>query len=208
MKKAPPAEKVTIFVMGERAGAAEILFLYHPHAGIQLPAGTVEVGESAMEAALREAQEETGLQGLVWGGMLGEEREEFFPNQGIISFSTPVTIRPDPAHYGYTTATLRRGIMVEVVRASDDFLQVRYRENDRYPDPEYVTYELLGWVPATAVSDVRIRYFTWVSAPSLTPSHWTHFEDHHNYTLRWHQLDALPELVPPQAPWMRYLPTG
>jgi 8-oxo-dGTP pyrophosphatase MutT (NUDIX family) len=78
MKKAPPAEKVTIFVMGERAGAAEILFLYHPHAGIQLPAGTVDVGESAMEAALREAQEETGLQGLVWGGMLGEEREEFF----------------------------------------------------------------------------------------------------------------------------------
>jgi len=35
---------------------------HHPEAGIQVPAGTVEPGESLNQAVLREAQEETGLE--------------------------------------------------------------------------------------------------------------------------------------------------
>ncbi|MBC8446451.1 MAG: NUDIX domain-containing protein [Chloroflexi bacterium] len=36
----------------------------HPEAGIQVPGGTVEAGESPAVAVLREAREETGLDGL------------------------------------------------------------------------------------------------------------------------------------------------
>ncbi|MCC6457577.1 MAG: hypothetical protein IT328_21655 [Caldilineaceae bacterium] len=164
----------------------------------------MELGESAMAAALREAQEETGLHDLVWGGMLGVEREELPPGEGIVALTTPVYTTPDVK--SAARAELRRGLTVEIVRAADGFLQVRFSENDRYPDPHYVTFEVLGWIPADAVAGVRIRHFAWLTAPDSTPRSWTHFDDNHNFTLRWHRLDALPELVAPQAPWLRFLP--
>lgn len=51
-----------------------LLVFSHPHhseAGIQVPAGTIEMGESPQEAVLREAQEETGLIGLEIQSYLG-----------------------------------------------------------------------------------------------------------------------------------------
>jgi 8-oxo-dGTP diphosphatase len=44
---------------------------HHPDAGIQVPAGTVEEGESPREAVLREAREETGLDDLEIRSYLG-----------------------------------------------------------------------------------------------------------------------------------------
>lgn len=199
-----PVEKVTTFVMGQRAGVAHLLLLYHPYAGIQLPAGTVEEGESAVDAALREAQEESGLEGLEWGEMLGVEREELPPARGVISLSTPVYTTPDLS--SAARAELRRGLGVELVRAEGDFLQVRFFEHNRYPEPEYLTFDLLGWVPAQTVANTRIRYFARLVAPAGTPSSWTHFNDYHNFRLCWHGLNDLPELVDSQAHWLAYLP--
>ncbi len=47
-----------------------------PEAGIQVPAGTIEPGESPAEAVLREAAEETGLSGLTVACFLGERRRD------------------------------------------------------------------------------------------------------------------------------------
>jgi 8-oxo-dGTP pyrophosphatase MutT (NUDIX family) len=44
----------------------------HPEAGIQVPGGTIEDGETPQEGALREAREETGLQGLRLQSYLGQ----------------------------------------------------------------------------------------------------------------------------------------
>lgn len=44
-----------------------------PEAGIQVPAGSVEKGESPGTAAIREVQEETGLKNLTMRGFLGEQ---------------------------------------------------------------------------------------------------------------------------------------
>jgi 8-oxo-dGTP pyrophosphatase MutT (NUDIX family) len=44
-----------------------------PEAGLQVPAGTVEPGESPEAAVLREAREETGLSGLELVSFLGEQ---------------------------------------------------------------------------------------------------------------------------------------
>ena len=45
----------------------------HPEAGIQVPAGKVEQGESLGEAVLREAREESGLQNLQICAYLGAD---------------------------------------------------------------------------------------------------------------------------------------
>ena len=51
MQRTP--QKVTAFVTRGVGEDAELLVFRHPHAGLQLPAGTVEVDESPPAAALR-----------------------------------------------------------------------------------------------------------------------------------------------------------
>lgn len=202
-KKGAPVEKVTAFILGERNGVEELLLLHHPYAGIQIPAGTVEVAESIMDAAQREAREESGLEGLVWGDFVGEEHDELPPDRGLVAESTPVYVRPDLK--SNPMGSIRRGFTIGVKRVSGDFLQIHYAETDRYPDAQYMSFELLGWVPAHTITAVRVRHFAWLRAPENTPVEWTVYEDYNNFTLRWHSLGNLPELVAPQAPWLRFL---
>lgn len=48
-----------------------------PDAGIQVPAGTLEVGEDPAAGVMREALEETGLRALRFDAFLGEYDHEF-----------------------------------------------------------------------------------------------------------------------------------
>jgi 8-oxo-dGTP pyrophosphatase MutT (NUDIX family) len=57
----PGIEKVTAFVTRMVHGRQELLLFEHPCAGIQIPAGTVELAEAPEAAAIRETHEETGL---------------------------------------------------------------------------------------------------------------------------------------------------
>lgn len=60
----------------------QIVLLYHPdhpEAGIQVPAGTMEAGETPEVAVLREAFEETGLRGLRIVRYLGRTRIDMRP---------------------------------------------------------------------------------------------------------------------------------
>ena len=54
----------------------------YPEAGIQVPAGTIEKGESPGKAAIREAREETGLHDLETRSLLGV-REHDLSQYGI-----------------------------------------------------------------------------------------------------------------------------
>lgn len=57
-----------------------LLILSHPdcpEAGLQVPAGTLEPGEDPAEGVLREAFEETGLNGLRLNAFLGEYDQDF-----------------------------------------------------------------------------------------------------------------------------------
>ena len=53
--------KAVAAVVWQRGGHAELLVFAHPLAGVQIPKGTVECGETLEQAALRELQEESGL---------------------------------------------------------------------------------------------------------------------------------------------------
>ncbi len=57
-------DKALAYVLREAASGPEVLVFEHegrPQAGMQVPAGTVDAGETPMQAAVRELAEESGL---------------------------------------------------------------------------------------------------------------------------------------------------
>jgi len=61
VKLLSPVDKAVAVVVRCRCGRPEILVFRHPLAGVQLPKGTVEIGENIAQATLRELAEESGL---------------------------------------------------------------------------------------------------------------------------------------------------
>jgi 8-oxo-dGTP pyrophosphatase MutT (NUDIX family) len=53
--------KATSFITRESEHGCDWALFEHLYAGIQIPAGTVQEEETPAEAAMREAQQETGL---------------------------------------------------------------------------------------------------------------------------------------------------
>lgn len=64
--------KAVPIVMRHSGSQAEVLVFAHPVAGTQLVKGTVEAGESVVEAAVRELAEESGIAGAVCVRDLGQ----------------------------------------------------------------------------------------------------------------------------------------
>lgn len=198
-------QKVTAFITRQAATGHELLLLSHPYAGIQIPAGTVEPGEQPAAAVLREVAEETGLENVVRAYFLGEQEQAFPSGNYIVARQTPVYARPSTASFNW--ATLRSGIRVTGARSTAGFTQVTYREYDRFPDPAYITYQITGWVPQTALATATRRFFYHLVCPAQTEEQWTVAADNHQFTLFWAPLSALPQLVSPQDRWLHYLPS-
>jgi 8-oxo-dGTP pyrophosphatase MutT (NUDIX family) len=196
-------EKVTAFIIHQSNEGAELLLFGHPHAGIQIPAGTVEDGETPEQAVLREAAEETGLTLLSISRYLGCRETNLPEGQKVIVEPTQVYARPDVTSFDW--AYLRKGIPVTVERQADGFSQVIYQEFDRVPNPRYVTMSITGWVPDEVLTDTKKRHFFYLEFQGQTKKRWTVFTDNHHFTLFWASLTALPEIIQPQNEWLEFL---
>jgi 8-oxo-dGTP pyrophosphatase MutT (NUDIX family) len=199
----PALEKVTAFIIRTSERGRELLLFEHPYAGVQIPAGTVEVGESPEAAALREAVEETGLTALSVSKALGDAEEIVPEGQRVVLTATKVYARPDLESFDW--AYLRRGITVTVERRVKGFVQVTYQEFDRVPHPHYVTMQITGWVPEVVLTDRLRRHFFLLDFPGCSPARWLIDTDNHRFTLFWAPLTQLPEIIPPQDQWLAFL---
>lgn len=196
--------KVTAFITREWGGERQLLLFEHPNAGVQIPAGTVEAGESPEQAVLREAAEETGLTGFSVLRYLGCVEKELPAGQRTIARSTRVYARPDVTSFDW--AHLRRGIPVVLTgRSADGFTQVAYEEFDRVPDPQYVTMCITGWVSDEVLAGVQRRHFFLLAFDGQTDECWTVFADNHTFTPFWAPLTGLPEIVHSQDEWLEFL---
>jgi 8-oxo-dGTP pyrophosphatase MutT (NUDIX family) len=196
-------EKVTAFVTRSTPGGEELLMFEHPYAGFQIPAGTVEAGEAPEDAVLREAAEETGLLGFHLRAGLGSEDWRLPEVLRFIAERTTVYGRPDPTSFDWSF--LPRGTLVHVERAVPGFSQVTFQEWDRWPERNYLSMRITGWVPDGVLATVRRRHFFHLLHPGDTPAHWTVPVDNHLFRLFWAPLDRLPRPTSPQDGWLSFL---
>lgn len=196
---------MTAFITRPGASGPELLLFEHPHAGIQIPAGSVARGEAPEAAARREAEEETGLVDLALRAYLGAADDLLPEAQALLRETTPVYVRPRLD--AWPCGEVRLGMQVRVERQAPGFVQVTYLEYDRVPDPEYVSAQVTGWVPAAAITRQRRRHFYHFNLPGPAPDRWTHAADtdFHHFTLFWAPLAALPAIIPPQDRWLAFL---
>jgi 8-oxo-dGTP pyrophosphatase MutT (NUDIX family) len=106
--------KVTAFIIRPGAEGVELLLFRHPHAGVQIPAGTVEPDETPEQSVLREANEETGLSKLRIVSRIGSREEVFPPEIRFVLQPTIVYSRPDITSFDW--ARFRRGVQVRLER--------------------------------------------------------------------------------------------
>lgn len=200
-------EKVTAFVTRMANGRRELLLFQHPYAGIQLPAGTVEPGEAPEAAAVRETQEETGLRDVALDRSLGVREVVLPDHRRMLHRPTRVYARPDAMSFDWIA--LGRGLTVTVERQSGEWSQISYQEWDRQPDPTYVSYQIIGWVPSAVLTQVHRRHFFTLTTIDATPERWEHTAERVlRFTLFWAPLDDLPPLQPSQAGWLTMLLAG
>jgi 8-oxo-dGTP pyrophosphatase MutT (NUDIX family) len=202
------AEKVTSLIVRETAAGSQVLLFRHPAAGIQIPAGTVEEGEPVAAAALREGQEESGLADLRIIRCLGIHEVTLPADQALLRTTCTVYSRPDLSSWDW--AHVQRGSLVHVLRSTDGWIQIDFRETDRFPDPEYFTFRVIGWVTADMICRTLRRHFYLLTPTQRTPdAEWTVEIDYHVFRPFWAPLDeALVSgggVIEPQRSWLNYL---
>lgn len=202
MKASNVMQKVTCFITRECKGQSELLLFQHPNAGIQLPAGTVEINEGTEEAALREAFEETGLTDFTACTYIGEQERVLPENEYYMFQNAKIYSRPD--YISSCWAEIRRGIVVQHVREQGEFVQISYIEEDQFPHPNYISYQITGWVEQSQLTSRVARHFYHFQS-NCTEDTWEREADHHRFQLFWAPLNQLPEIVAPQQQWVHYV---
>ena len=92
-------DKACPVVMRNRDGQLEILVFRHPLAGIQLIKGTVEPGETSLEASDRELREEAGVILQAKYQLLKWQRRPGEPTWGICIMETGNSLPDEWSHY-------------------------------------------------------------------------------------------------------------
>jgi ADP-ribose pyrophosphatase YjhB (NUDIX family) len=195
-------EKVSILITRKNHRNRELLLFQHPSAGIQIPAGTVEPNEDHTDAAVREMNEETGIEEIQQIKYIGSQEIELPGDQYIILNKTIVYSRPDPTSFDW--AEIRRGIKVDCLMSDKHFKQIQYREYDQINNPNYISYEIRGWVNNQNITKRITRHFYHIEVESNLDQ-WEQFTDNHNFQLFWAPLHNLPEIVSAQYEWLTYI---
>lgn len=194
----PEIGKVTAFITRDTDAGRELLIFKHPNAGIQLPAGTMETGETPEIAVLREVSEESGL-GLTAVRIvayLGAITPTLEPGWCHLLEPFSLLDAPDCVE---TNILLTRGYPVSIVDSSGEYVQVCYefiREGDaRHPD-----LSATGWLPRRILTTSVRRHMFHLMISAPTADRWTTAADGHVFELYWASFDV--GLIPPQREWL------
>jgi ADP-ribose pyrophosphatase YjhB (NUDIX family) len=189
--------KATAFITRETANGREVLVFRHPEAGIQLPAGTVEDGESFEDGALREACEETGMCDLALVKHLGTLEQCFDGMQRRVICDVELLEAPNGTSNGIM---LERGNRVLLHEARHGYA---YITHDAVNDPYYPYPSVSGWLHADAVQRHHlVRHLFHLATTAPVPDAWKHLvEGKYLFRFFWVNVKDYPHLVEPQQLW-------
>jgi 8-oxo-dGTP pyrophosphatase MutT (NUDIX family) len=192
---------VVAFVTRGRDQEKKLLVFRHPTAGIQLPAGTVDVGERLEEAAMREAFEETGLEELHLERRLGSISQESPPGRRFVLRASKIFDEPsfDASSAGFA---LTRGSTVSVEGQFGSFSAITADVLDHRHEPPGRISGVRGFVRSSLLGTVLERHFFHLTTTADTPDSWEVATDGHIFLLFWTPLIPHPELVAPQESWL------
>jgi 8-oxo-dGTP pyrophosphatase MutT (NUDIX family) len=201
-RKMRSIQKVTAFVTRVVGSNLELLLMEHPMAGIQLPAGTVELSETAEAAVLREVAEETGLEPVRIIRELGRIKVELPENERIISrvtklFDAPASDASSVGGYG-----LHRGSPVKVLRNIDTFAEVLCDPLDLSQVPPVRVNGVQGYVRRSLLVGKTERYLFHMTLTEAAPDQIESLNDGVLFRCFWEPLVPKPELHPAQQNWL------
>jgi len=195
---AEPVGKVTAFITREANEVRQLLVFRHPDAGIQLPAGTIEVGETPEAAVLREVREETGLTAVEIVAHL--ETLDQVLEGGDCVLTEYYALEVEPGDGGRIVGRYTRGTPLRLIEVDHDYAHVwhvfRIKDGVSVPHPSYT-----GWLPSRYLTDRVRRHFFHLKLTAPTPDRWSIEADRHTFELYWAALDTV-ELVAPQQSWL------
>jgi len=201
--------KVTAFIVRQdRSQRRELLVLAHPTAGIQVPAGTVEEGETFEDAVLREIHEETGLEQVRLVKTLAESSYSLKEDRCAFLHPTPLFSEPSltssRVDIGYGDGSLfRRGMVVLLHREVEGWSEILHEEHDLNVSPPKIQFSIRGWVPSHYLTVQQARSFFLLTPTQETPDTWELLaEDRYLFRLHWIPLVPRPQLMAPQDGWL------
>jgi 8-oxo-dGTP pyrophosphatase MutT (NUDIX family) len=189
--------KAIVFITRDTLDGREVLVFQHPHAGIQLPAGTVEDGETYEEGALREAYEETGVKNLSIVQHLGVIELSFADEVRRVLEDVTLLQTPNGTPTEYL---LDRGLYVSAGETRDGYTFVAHHAD---LDPYFPFPGASGWVNSEAVQPHHsVRHLFHLQTSDDLPDEWEHLaEGKYNFRFFWVNVNDNPNLVEDQQSW-------
>lgn len=203
VKPTSALRKVTAYITRRCSNGKEVLVFRHPLAGLQLPAGTVEDGQSPADAVLREVEEETGIAGARIITELLVEETTVPDHQRAVLNPTPLLAEPHPGAEQIDTVG-RTGFLIDVGEVGGDYRRVTQRHYEFDGEAFHPVRSVPGWVLDCELTSRMVRHHYEIAVDSPTAERWVHAEyQDFPYDLFWAPLGEDIGLVASNREWLR-----
>ncbi|HLZ59462.1 MAG TPA: NUDIX domain-containing protein [Ktedonosporobacter sp.] len=196
-------EKVSAFITRPTTTGTELLVFHHAHSGVQIPAGTVEIGEPPEQTALREIYEEAGLQSVRLVCKLATQVQDLSHGESVLLQTTPYFSQPSSGASD-PVGEFRRAHWVDRKQVSGDWSQVAEESWDVDAEPAVLLKSATGWIPSYLLATHLVRHFYHAELLEEAPDRWEqdNVEGRYLFRLYWVPLSPRPRLVVGQDEWL------